>query len=270
MMEQDYIDFRDGGVSESIGFLLIFTIVITGIGLVTLYGYPMLIQQQTGADQQIMEKNMIVLQNDFKSIVYKTVPYKETSLKIGGGSLSLNNLHQINDHGPTFRIYDSGVDLMPANNTGDLRYKATDSQEEISLQNGAVVKHEIVSSAGSVMLAQPRWFFDDTTHTMVINVVCINSSAYMAHEGIGTVQMELGPTDYFIKSYYPGYSVVSIDYTPDTTAANQQDYTTAWKDYFERTMKMTCSGSPTLTCNTPPATVQTIVIKRTEIIINSI
>jgi|GEM_PF-4937320 len=47
------------GVSESIGFLLIFTIVIIGIGLVTLYGYPMLIKQQMGADEQIMEKNMI-------------------------------------------------------------------------------------------------------------------------------------------------------------------------------------------------------------------
>src|SRR5512136_159083 len=82
---------QDSGVSESIGFLLIFTLVITGIGLVTLYGYPMLMQQQTSADEQIMEKNMIVLQNDVKSLAYKTVPYKETSLKIGGGTLAVYN-----------------------------------------------------------------------------------------------------------------------------------------------------------------------------------
>ncbi|MDP2796214.1 MAG: hypothetical protein Q8N94_01720, partial [Methanoregula sp.] len=79
------------GVSESIGFLLIFTIVIAGIGLVTLYGYPMLLKQQTSADEQIMQKNMIVLQNDVKSLAYKTVPYKETSLKIGGGALTVYN-----------------------------------------------------------------------------------------------------------------------------------------------------------------------------------
>ena len=79
------------GVSESIGFLLIFTIVIAGIGLVSLYGYPMLLKQQTSADEQIMEKNMIVLQNDVKSLAYKTVPYKETSLKIGGGALTVYN-----------------------------------------------------------------------------------------------------------------------------------------------------------------------------------
>ena len=81
----------DQGVSEAIGFMLIFTIVIAGIGLVTLYGYPLLLQQQVGADEKIMEKNMIVLQNDIKSLAYKTVPFKETSLKIGGGSLTVYN-----------------------------------------------------------------------------------------------------------------------------------------------------------------------------------
>jgi hypothetical protein len=82
---------NERGVSESIGFMLIFAIVIAGIGLVTLYGYPLLLQQQLGADVKIMEKNMIVLQNDIKSLAYKTVPFKETSLKIGGGSLTVYN-----------------------------------------------------------------------------------------------------------------------------------------------------------------------------------
>ena len=40
--------------------MLIFGIVIAGIGLVTLYGYPLLLQQQVSADEKIMEKNMIV------------------------------------------------------------------------------------------------------------------------------------------------------------------------------------------------------------------
>ena len=79
------------GVSEAIGFILIFSMVIAGIGLVTLYGYPILIQQQSTANERIMEKNMIVLQNDVKSLVYKTVPYKESSLKVEGGSLTVYN-----------------------------------------------------------------------------------------------------------------------------------------------------------------------------------
>ena len=82
----------DRGISEVIGFLLIFTIIIAGIGLVTLYGYPMLLQQQSSANERIMEKNMIVLQNDLKSLCYNMVPYSETSLDVEGGALTVYNM----------------------------------------------------------------------------------------------------------------------------------------------------------------------------------
>jgi hypothetical protein len=81
----------DAGVSEAIGFVIIFTIIITGIGLVTLYGYPVLLQQQSTANVQVMEKNMIVLQNDLKSLSYSMDPYTETSMNIGGGALTAYN-----------------------------------------------------------------------------------------------------------------------------------------------------------------------------------
>ena len=90
-MNTQEITIGDDGISESIGFLLIFSMVIIGIGLVTLYGYPMLLREQTSADEQIMQKSMIVLQNDVKSLTFKTVPYKETMLNTGGGSLTLYN-----------------------------------------------------------------------------------------------------------------------------------------------------------------------------------
>jgi len=253
----------DAGVSEAIGFLLIFAMVITGIGLVTLYGYPMLMQQQTSADEQIMEKNMIVLQNDFKSLAYKTVPYKETSLKIGGGSLSVNNFLT---SGPRFQIDDTGPVLL-ANPTGDLRYYSVKSQTEISLQNGAVVTTNIggYSGGGSVMLAEPRWFFDKTTATLVINVINISSTGLMSKEGIGTVRMKLGQTEYLRKDY-PGSENIRITYTPGPGTG--QDYSKAWQNYFENTMEMTCSTGP-LTCNTGNK-VRVLVVKRTDVEITSL
>ena len=269
MKRKIHRNYRDNGASESIGFLLIFTIVMMGIGLVTLYGYPMLLQQQTGADEQIMEKNMIVLQNDFKGLVYKTVPYKETALKIGGGTLELNNFRTLPSHGPAFDVSEYlGSDLMPTNNTGDLRYLASASQSAISLENGAVVKQD-PSVTGAVMLAEPRWFYDDQTSTIVINLVWINSTGYMSHTGIGTVQMGLGPTEY-VRDDPVGGKKVSITYTPDTTSLNYDAY--AWKDYMEKQMNMQCgapSATSAMTCTTNNA-YNTIVVKRTEIVINSI
>ncbi|MFA7694975.1 MAG: hypothetical protein WCX63_05530, partial [Methanoregula sp.] len=99
---------------------------MAGIGMVTLYGYPMLMQQQTSADEQIMEKNMIVLQNDVKGLAFKTVPYKETSLKVGGGALTVYNMSFDSTKSSKFEIFDSrgcvATDLDPfVFQSGDLR-----------------------------------------------------------------------------------------------------------------------------------------------------
>jgi hypothetical protein len=261
------------GASEAIGFLLIFAMVIAGIGLVTLYGYPMLLQQQTSANERIMEKNMIVLQNDLKSLAYKTVPYKETSLKIDGGAVTLYNESKAISN-ITLYSNDGFVPVMSFN-LSELRYESLEAQTDISLQNGAVVKRQNLVQ-GSLMLSEPRWFYDSTTNTMVINLISVNSTKpYLARSGIGTVQMSLGETNYTI--YSPINSPIYLEYTPDPTGV--QDYTAAWDNYFVRTMKLIPQPDivhpfpmpPTKKYELPTFTGKpaTLVIKKYEIVINS-
>jgi hypothetical protein len=121
------------------------------------------------------------------------------------------------------------------------------------------------------MLAEPRWFYDTLTNTMVINLISVNSSTpYLARSGIGTFQMGLGETNY---SIYSNPSPIYLEYTPDPTGI--QDYTTAWDNYFIRTMKL----NPQADIPNPPPMlptkryalplVTTLVIKKYEIMINS-
>ena len=256
--------FDDQGVSEAIGFMLIFAIVIAGIGLVTLYGYPLLLQQQVGADEKIMEKNMIVLQNDIKSLAYKTVPFKETSLKIGGGSLTVYN----SSYTPAtsdITIYDdsTGTKYVDSFNPGELRYESVSAQTDISLQNGAVVMRPRINP-GSFMLSQPRWFYDANTNTMVINLINITSTGIMAKEGIGTVQMTLGETMYN-STPIPVGTPIKLDYTPDT----MQDYSVAWNNYFTNSLNMIPlpAPAPTKRYQLPTNTTRqaTLVIKKYEV-----
>jgi hypothetical protein len=254
---------NDNGVSEAIGFMLIFGIVIAGIGLVTLYGYPLLIQQQVSADEKIMEKNMIVLQNDLKSLAYKTVPFKETSLKIGGGSLTVYN----SSYTPsifTMDITDQAGNSFLSNplQSGDLRYESVSSQTDISLQNGAVVMRPRLGQ-GSAMLAEPSWYYDANTQTMVINLINITSTDIMAKEGIGTVQMTLGETNYTYVPVPPASNPVLVKYTPNPL----QDYSVAWDNYFIQTLGMIPDGSPGV--YQLPYT-NTLVIKKYEVQIKSI
>ncbi|HXW99493.1 MAG TPA: hypothetical protein VEI51_07225, partial [Methanomicrobiales archaeon] len=69
------MELKREAVSESIGYLIIFGLILSGIGLITLYGYPMLMQQQSSANMRNMEQSMIVLQNDIKSLTYKLANY---------------------------------------------------------------------------------------------------------------------------------------------------------------------------------------------------
>ena len=271
MARWNNLESNDGGVSESIGFMLIFTIVIAGIALVTLYGYPLLLQQQVGAEEKIMEKNMIVLQNDFKSLAYKTVPYKETSLKIGGGSLTVYNE---SDSLSSFTIYNQSDPTHPIVNNfrpGELLYESVSAQTNISLQNGAVVLQPRIrqgSTNGSVMLAEPRWFYDDATDTMVINLINITRTDLMAKEGIGTVRMQLGNTTYRYES--PVTSEVRVTYNPSPG----QDYSVAWDNYFTKIGMARVPLSPTpgsgnsITYTLPP--INTLVIKTYEVHIEAI
>ena len=265
------------GVSESIGFLLIFTLVIVGIGLVTLYGYPMLIQQQVSADEQIMQKNMIVLQNDVKSLSYKTVPYKETSLKVGGGGLTSYN-PLCDTTAPKFAIFDQNTNnYVTEYRSGDLRFESDSAQTDISLQNGAVVTRKKVEP-GSVMLAEPRWFYDEITNTIVINLIALNNtetvSGKISRSGVSTVQMTMNPESLItIHSVIPANHKIFVKYTWDDPT---QDYHVAWENYFKNTMKMneesSCS-SATSVCYSfiqTPTRETNLVIKKYEAIIQSL
>jgi hypothetical protein len=259
---------NDRGVSESIGFLLIFSIVIAGIGLVTLYGYPLLIKQQVSADEKIMEKNMIVLQNDVKSLAYKTVPYKETSLKIGSGSLSVyNSSYQPSFSNITIKVSGTPTPIVDRFEPGELRYESVSAQTDISLQNGAVVMRPRLSN-GSVVLAEPRWFYDAPTKTMVFNLINFTSDGIMGREGIGTVRMKLNGTNYYSYTIAPGSSVTLI-YTPNPGV----DYSIAWDNYLTK-IPMTRPATPapgtgaSITYTLP--TVDTLIIKTYEVKIESV
>ena len=222
---------RDSGVSESIGFLLIFAIIITGIALVTLYGYPLLLQQQVSADEKIMEKNMIVLQNDIKSLAYKTVPYKETSLKIGGGSLTVYGSSYDPANSPTLTIeYPSGTQIESFK-SGELLYESVSAQTDISLQNGAVVMRPRIQQ-GSTMLAEPRWIIDENpvtnVKTVVITLIEITSDSIMAKEGIGTVRMALVGEPQVPPPYTSTDATLSVKFE-----SKNDDYNVAWVNYFE-------------------------------------
>ncbi|MFA5296302.1 MAG: hypothetical protein WC382_12420 [Methanoregulaceae archaeon] len=252
-MAKNEKSWKDYGVSETVGFILVFGIMMSGIALVTLYGYPALLDAQENANIRNMERNMISLQSDVNALTYKAVPYKETTMQVSGGVLSVVGP---NDAEKWFTVYDNTdfKHLIPSDysldnkfSPGNLKFLSDSDIIIISLQNGAVVKRQ---SDGSVMIAEPRWFIDESTsggsvvRTLVITLIQIDSNPPgegMAKSGIANVQMAIKPliidipNDDNILEYGPFDSghQIRIEYRDI-----KFDYRTAWENYFKYTLDM--------------------------------
>jgi len=215
--------FFDQGVSETVGFIIIFGIVMTGIGLVTLYGYPALLQQQQEANIRNMEKTLIVLQTDLNSLTFKNVPYQETAVQVSGGTLSIE---KDPPSLPYFKIEIPGHGEVIFK-TNKLKFISDDGSTIISLENGAVVKR-YNAIEGSVMISKPRWFYDDVTKTMVISMITLNASQGLSQTGIGTIAMKLTDSQEYSYVIHPDELTTYISYYNKV----EDDYYRAWEQYL--------------------------------------
>ena len=214
---------NEAAVSESIGYIIMFTLIVTGIGLVTLYGYPELMKNQISADERNMEQNMITLQNDIKLLTYSNIPYRDTAMRISGGSLAVRNSTETG-HNLGFKVEWNNTASNYTTDCGEIRYISDAGDAVISFSNGAVLKRYELQT-GSFMLADPRWFYDDGT--LVLFFINITSPSYMSLNGIGTIQMSCEGEPDVIDSAVGWDNSVSITYF-DT----QNDYSTAWRNYL--------------------------------------
>lgn len=219
----------DKAVSEAIGFILILGLVLTGIGLVTLYGYPVLVKEQSSTDVKNMERAMIVIQNDMKSLCFKNVPYKESTLQVSGGTLEV--IGSKDGASPEFEISGAGFDTVTFS-PGALIYRSDRSTEVITLENGAVMTRQ-EGATGSAMLAEPRWFCDvdpttnPPTKTFVIYLMNISADERMAKSGMTTVRMKLNSSSTQAMPVSSGEKV-----TVEYNSGSSGDYKVAWKNYL--------------------------------------
>jgi hypothetical protein len=217
-------EYGSEGVSEAIGFLIMFTIVLTGIAMVSLVGYPMLIQTQISSDERNMEQAMISVQNDMKIMTFSNVPYRDSTIKVSGGGLTaIDN----DSFGQSFTVSD-GTGFSQEFKPGALQYESDDGTAVLTLMNGAVVRREKFQS-GSVMIAEPRWFYDSDEKTLVIYMTVLNADREYYERGIGTVRMSMKTQPAVTDISYgttPATVIVTCAYDPD------DDYSVAWRNYL--------------------------------------
>ncbi len=215
---------NDRGVSEAIGFILILGLMVTSIAMVTMYGYPVLLKEQSNTDVRNMERALIVIQNDIKNLCYKNVPYEETVLQVSGGMLEVIDAGAVP---PYFTINTSDGYSTGPMYLGKFRYSSDRGSAVIDLENDAVLSRQDGQS-GSTILAEPRWFFDDPTDTLVVYMIKFDASETISTTGMSTVRMSLGSPTTVVNTSVGASMDVTVIYTPDA----DDDYSTGWKNYL--------------------------------------
>ena len=82
---------EDEAVSETLGYILIFTIVLTCIAFILLTGNGVLSNAKSQNNFKSMEQGFSVLNSDLKQVALEGSPVKTTRIHMEGGSISATN-----------------------------------------------------------------------------------------------------------------------------------------------------------------------------------
>ena len=207
----------ENAVSETIGYILIFMIVLTCIGIILLYGNGLLDNAKDQNNFRSMEQGLSLVQSDMKQVAMDSAPVKTTKIHMSSGTLFENN---------TTGSLSIAYDIYPTynNNTGSLSYASGHSYNSLSIENGGLWEQYSDDMTGTVV-TMPRIYGIDETNTLVINVIRINVGN-LANGGSGTLNVMTK----FNKT-------LVYDYTnpagKDVTISYNTKYPLAWKNFFE-------------------------------------
>ncbi len=232
--------YDNKAVSESLGYILIFAIVLTGIAGIVFFGVTMLNDAKDRNNFQNVEQGMTVVQSDMKRVALEKAPMKTTKMHVEGGVLSTNFSSSSLRMDFNGYVYD--------NETGNITYYSNSGLKMLSIEDGGLWQ----SSGGPLSdlgIAPPRIFSSPENDAIVINVIRL-SGTDSAFSGSGTANLVMeyvGNRVYTYTSPVPGDMTITINTAyPNAWARFIQDTITDFPvtpvDVSDTRMKMTISG----------------------------
>jgi len=215
-------------VSETLGYIMIFGIVVAGIAMVFLIGSNIIANTQESASFQGLEQSFAVVASDIRSTAFEESPMMTTRVNIDYGVLSL--MPEKSEAVCNNMIVICGNDLADVKYKqpiGVLTFNSQTYGKSITLENGALVKMQDGNGAyGSSMMLQPRIFYSLSTNTLMVTVINLKGTYGGYTGGIGNIQ-----TQYQDDSRMDEFTGLS-----NAKICIKTNYTGAWKDFFMNSM----------------------------------
>lgn len=202
---------NDSAVSETVGFILMFSIVILSMSFIYTMGYPVL---QDNIDYSVFEnaeQSFIVLQSHMKRVAFDQAPAKIMKIKLHSATLSISNSSSI------VIIYDNNSFFY---NTGNIEFSMGD--KILAYENGGLWKKN--SPSGILMVSQPPIYTGrvNNINTTTIGLVRINGYHSTAGSGIASINMKHNSSE-----------LIKTDAPVDVTVHISSIYASQWAKYLE-------------------------------------
>jgi len=217
----------ESAVSEVIGFILIFSIVVLAISAIYAVGYPTIQSSKENAQFQNMEQSFMVLQSNIKAVAFGQAPVRTLKTSLGGGSLTVYPSEYLNEENITVKNGTTGI--IWEGTIGAIEYE--NNGRSIAYVGGGVWEKYPAGSA--IKVSEPRISVHEDNGNKTVSVSIINISS---ENGISSVGGE-GAASVRVRSNSLITPSPIITYPPgDVTITVTSYYADAWERYFNETV----------------------------------
>lgn len=254
----------DRGVSEVIGFVLIFSLITLSVGTVYVVGFGGLQDARDAEQLTNVERAFDVLADNIDDIVVNDAPNRATEFRLYEADITVGEptrfTVKINESETTNATY--SVNSYP------IVYDGQASPTTIRYINGAVIRQD---RNGQRFIDEPSFVFrtDDGNKSAVLPLIQTRSQGDQTIGGTGTVLVRANR----VLGESPGtHTRDGVDYDVNITVETTERRAPLWKDVLNRELDAAydsdpspCSirGGGTVVCN--GFTVQRIYITTTRI-----
>ncbi|PTD93644.1 hypothetical protein C9439_06225 [archaeon SCG-AAA382B04] len=216
------------GVSKVLGYILIFAIVITSVGIVVTFGFPMLNTARDSVDFQKNKNKLKILQNDLSEL---------SMGPIRGGGLSINRLFNIetgslelNSTKANLKVY-KNESLIYENSIGEIKYLF--NNKIISIQNNGLFSKSKGTTSSTYLMMPP--FFGEmmNSSSAYINFHIINFSGESTTFS-GTREIYFKNKDFNIVT-----EAGNVSETSNLTINLETNYVGGWEKAFRNQLEDT-------------------------------
>ncbi len=212
MIQQDN-DRQDRAVSETVGFILMFGIVIISMSFIYVMGYPLLQSNMDTSVFESAEQSFIVVRSDMKMVAFEQVPVKVMKMKMHSSMLLFDNSSSI-----VIRYDGNTLNYS----TGSIRYVKDDN--ELIYENTAVMKS--YSQGGDLMVSEP------SIYSTSIDNVNITTFGIVRARGTGSLS---GSSIVDLRMQHNSSSLIKTDGITDVNLTINSDYATLWNEHLQET-----------------------------------